>query len=712
MPVAGYQLATAEYSPETREYSLSFYFSNPDTVDSGYELRARLPNNSEVLLGRFVNREVLDTFINIGQTVRTSSGIIILDANFSDSLLPFGSLVRLFLRVYRSDNSYTYDTPTLRFRTPVSQVTDFKVRYDSIDLVFSWELKPEETVESYVIERSRGTIIQSFSIRDQLYTGINFLSKEFISGQEYVVHDLYNDYFWYPVLCTQDGVISISAETLKNTIVFVDYQRTTTINYNIYKFTDPFEEYVTTDGNFFNGSVRVLYPGDDFFYCYRVKGVGGDIEVYSPCQYNRAVNIADKIPRLYPVYEANDIDYGNATFFTMRNTLVDENVYKKNPYSLPMKDSDDATYNFRGFAGAVDCPVEVFVDDVMFTSIRTDDNGEFSVDFNPPKDSFTMSVVVYNRDQSKTFVPIRDLPFDKVVIYSYLSVLSRQMEVISSLGYTANVSRQIITLADEAVIKEWYAKSLGLVFNFDDDYDKFRQEVLFLYPLFWNNPSTMSPSLMEQILEYYRDNDYGISDFTIYRNGDPVQAGNDLMRLRSSVVTSLKTQIGKNKYTYYVTSVDPINPNMESFAQTLTMDYRLYDSPATINYPAIAIAWDPVKPKGQAKYNVYRRINNGPIKLIKTTDGSGYIDDGTAPETDKMFPDFQYTNIEMVSNLRFFSRTAIQSMNYEDYAKNFILVAVYGTAGANSIPFGIRDRLAYLFTSKVNPSTRVTIKFV
>jgi hypothetical protein len=712
MPVFGYQLATAKYSPEDQEYSLSFHFSNPDPLDSGYELRARLPNNSEVLLGRFVNLNVLDISLHTEGIVRTSSGIIILDANFSENLLPFGTLVRFFLKVYRSDNSYTYETEKLRFRTPVSQVRDFKVWYDSIDLVFSWELKPEETVESYVIERSKGTLIHSFAIRDQLYTGINFVSKEFIAGQEYVVHDLYNDYFWYPVRCIQDGVISISAETLKNKVMFVDYQRTTNINYNIYKFTDPFEEYVTTDGRYFNGSIRVLYQGDDFFYCYRVKGVGGDIEVYSPCQYNRAINIVDKIPRLYPIYESNDIDYGNATFFTMRNALVDENVYKKNPYSLPKKDYDGATYNFRGFAGVADCPVEVFVDDTMFTSVRTDTNGEFSVDFNPPKDSFTMSVVVYNRDQSKQFVPIRDLPFDKVVIYAYFSVLSRQIEVISNLGYTANISRQIITLADEAVIKDWYAKSIGLVFNFDDDYDKFRREVLFLYPLLWNNPNTLSPSLMEQILKYYMDNDYGISDFAIYENGDPLQAGNDLMRLRSSVVTSLKTQLGKNKYTYYVTSVDPENPNIESFPQTISLDYRLYDSPATINYPAIAIVWDPVKPKGQAMYNVYRKINNGPIKLLKTTAASGYIDNGTDIETDRLFPDFQYTNMEMVSNLRFFSRTTIQSMYYGDYAKNFVLVAIYGTNGADSIPFGIRDRLTYLFNSKINPSTKLIIKFI
>lgn len=711
MPVVGYQITTAEYSPEENLYTLSFHFSNPDPLDSGYEVMAKLPDNSEVILDRFVNRQNLDVTVNEEKPVVTSSGIIYITSRFSGALIPFGNLVRIFLRVYRSDNSYTYDTLNARFRTPVSQILDFQVVYDSRDLIFTWEQKLDEDVESFVIERSKGALIGQFEIQNQIYTGITFSSPEFVFGESYVVHDLYNDYFWYPVLCTQDSRISISAETLKNTILFVDYQRTETINYNIYKFSEPFQEYASVDGNFFNGQLNVLYPGDDFFYRYRVKGTGGDIEVYSPVQYNRPLILENKIPRLYPIYESNDSDYGNALFFTMRNCLVDENIYKKNQYSLPLKDFDDAIYNFRGFLGTAYCPVEVYMDGVIFTTVRSDANGEFSVDFNPPKSSFTMSLVAYNRDSTKTFVPVYDLPFDKLLIYTYFAGITKQLSELSDVGYTFNVARHIITEADENTIKDFYSKAINMVFNYDDTYEKYRQEVLFLYPLLWNNPAVLSVEVVTQILEYYRDNDYGIKDFVIHRNGDPFSAGNDLLKLNSSVMTSLKTQLGSNKYEYYVTSQDISNPILESYPQRIMADYRVYSTTATINFPAIAFVWNPIKPKGQASYNVYRRINDGPVKWIKNTLATGYIDNGLAVESDRVFPTFQYTNIEMVSNLRFYTRTALQNINYGDYTSNFLMITLYGT-GTDSIPFGIRDRLTTLLSQKTSPSQRITLKFI
>jgi hypothetical protein len=227
----------------------------------------------------------------------------------------------------------------------------------------------------------------------------------------------------------------------------------------------------------------------------------------------------------------------------------------------------------------------------------------------------------------------------------------------------------------------------------------------------WNNPAVLSVEVITQILEYYRDNDYGIKEFVVHRNGDPFAAGNDLLKLRNSVVTSLKTQIGKNKYVYYVTSQDPTNPLLESYPQKIMADYRVYNTNATNNYPGIAFVWNPIKPKGQATYNIYRQINDGPIKWIKNTEASGYIDRGFDIEMDRTFPTFQYTNIEMVSNLRFFTRTTLQNINYGDYTPNFLMITLYNKS-PNSIPFGIQDRLKTLLTEKSAPSQRITLKFI
>lgn len=711
MPVVGYQITTADYNPDTNLYSLSFHFSNPDVLDTGYELRAKLKDNSDILLQRFVNSELLSVAVDNENFLRTSSGIIYMNSRFSGDLIPFGSFVRLYLKVFRADDSYTHDTATARFKTPISQVTDFSVVHDSIDLVFTWSQKLDEQVDTFVIERSKGALIESFEIQSQVYTGIEFVSSEFKEGHSYVVHDLYNDYFWFPVTCTQDSVLVIGADTLRNTILFVDYQRTDVINYNIYKFDEAFEEYASVAGDFFTGKFSVLYPGDDFFYRYRVRGTGGDIEVYSPTQYCRALILANKIPRLYPIYESNDEDYGDAVFFTMRTVLVDENTYKKNQYSLPLKQGDDANYNFRGFLGSANCPIEVYMDGEIFTTVRSDANGEFSVDFNPPRDSFNMSLVAYNRDSSKTFSPVYDLPFDKLLIYTFFAGITRQMKDIAFNGYSLNLSRQIITEADETTIKDYYGRSLNLVFNYDDVYDKFRNEVIFLYPLLWNNPDSASLDLITQVLDYYKNNDYGIKEYVINRNGDPFQAGNDLLRLRSSVVTSLKTSIGNNKYTYYVTAQDPTNPNLESYPEMISVDYRSYGNTSTNNYPAISFVWLPIKPRGEALYNVYRQINDGAIKLIKTTDSTGFIDRGLDPESDETYPTFQYTDLDKVTGLRFFSKTTLQAMNYGDYTSNFLMICIYGTS-ANSIPFGIQDRLTTLFQQKVAPAQRITLKFI
>ena len=132
----------------------------------------KLPDSSEVLLGRFLNGGLFDRATNLGDVdlVSEEGDTLTIESNFTADLIPFGQRIFFFLKTFRKNGTGSFNSSDIPFKTPGSKVTDFDVKYDSIDLLFRWEQKTDEDlIENYRVERLQGEIIQKVTIEAQQF---------------------------------------------------------------------------------------------------------------------------------------------------------------------------------------------------------------------------------------------------------------------------------------------------------------------------------------------------------------------------------------------------------------------------------------------------------------------------------------------------------------------------------------------------------------
>lgn len=713
MAVSDLNIISEQYSDSESSLKFSFGFTNTDTLASGYELRYITPSNNEVVLHQAINPEVL-TYIDPQEpVVSTSSGTLFFSVTIPKDLIFFGQTGQFYLKVYKKDRSGTYNSNIIFYNFPVSKITDLKCYYDGYSFGFDWTPNTEPLLIRYQIEYSQGVEVPAINQVYNTTSDVLFAADTIRKGEIYLVHDLLNGFLW-EVTANLDRFLQIDNSTLLNKLSYHIYATYTVINFKIYR-CDPstFSPLVLLQKDAFSGSYTFNYTAEDKFYFFRVSGLGGAFSIPSNIASLKNTIIDHRAPKIYPIYESEDALYGNPYFHSIKSMLVDANYYNKEVYALPLK-PDDQLYSLRGTIGIYNSLIEFFIEGKLAATTLSDKNGEFKIEFNTPHKEFTVAIIAYVFNKSKSAVPISRLLFYKVLIHTNLAVVANNLTLAQN-ELISTFNENFIETASDFVIRDYFAKQIRLTYYTDDTEEGFRRQVKFLYPLLWNNNQDSGPALFSQILDFYKNGGFGISNYKILEKGDQFTGTtNNSFHLNLSAMTAY-SRLTKHAYRYYVSTTLVSNPNVEAHPEEILFDYTIYTGiPDGKFFPAPIFKWVLDNPNQDFGYNIYRKIDEGPI--IKIFTGSPpyfpyFFDTGVLPDLSGNFPEFGYCDVPPVTNLSYYPNSTLYTQQLQDYFDRFITIVLYGVDG-DPVPEGIRARLNILFTSMLPPEMFLTLSVV
>jgi len=708
--VINLEISESEFLEDTNEFRFVFSFENSDTDDSGYEVHKVFDTN-DILLGQFINPEVLE-FVDDReeQTETTSTGIISITLTTSADNIEFGEKIEFFLRVFKKDNSGNSDTDFVFYRSPVSKIEDLLVHFDSFNVNLEWTPKTETNLDTYIVESAIAKEV-SFTIAQRFIMGLIISSPDIRIGDIVLVEDISTSYVW-SATATLDGSVLITNDNLKNTVSLIAYLSIMAqkLKVRLVKDSD-FSTFIELPADTFDGVKGVPVTDDDSFNVFRVFSPDGDDIINSNLSFTQYSFIESKSPKFYPIYESNDPAYGNTYFKFMRDSLTDKNVYLKNSFSLPLKQEIDNNYFLRGNVKISNAIVEMFVDGTLFKTVRSDKNGEFQIEFNTQLERFSITLIAFNSNRLKKFVPLSNNSFEKVFMYTYLSVLSNMFQDLTDTGIQETYNQIFISTASLTTLQTYFGRLLNFTFRLDDTEEKFREQLAELYPLIYNNNTSGNMEIVDQILSFYRDNDYGIQEFTVFPDGDQFENGNNSWKLGSSVMANYG-RLEEKRYKYSITSFRLDNNNVESHPIEIEFDNTIYGvNNAEAIFPANVMQWDVAAKKEFVNYNVYRSVDGGSPFLLDTVTGVMFVDDGSFTETVQTFPDFGYTDVPRVPQIFYKNKTTLYEAQFNQFKKNFLLIRIIEES-EGSFSTGIQDRISTLIRGLIRPEMLLVLKIL
>jgi hypothetical protein len=683
--------------------SIDFLFSfvKGNAAESGYELHQVTPS-SDIARKKYIDPVALDFVDSRTSQVLTSTGIIYLRYTLPVNSVAYGTSVSFYLKVFYKEganNSLPYTTTLIPFRTPVSPVTNITAYYDGFSATLEWAPVEEELASSYRVYASKMRLINDASIDSFDIGGTVFKSEGFVLNNYVVIENAVTGVIWTGFV-VRNGIFYINNFNVKNTVKFFSYPQYVSVNYNIYTVSPTeYTPLVEVPKSQFTGAVSYVFPSDDAVYAFRVLVTGGDLELYSLDTYIKMYDTSYRQPLPYPIYEHEDELYGNQYFFGCRYFLVDENYYNKDTYALPYKDRGE-DYLLKGFIGVAGALIKLVVDDDIYQVVISDKKGEFRLNFNTDKKTFRMSILASLSNGLESFVNFEEVVFDKIIAYTPLGVLSKQIGELSD-EILATAKRLLITETSLTIIQQFFAPQIKLTRGFQDTDAEYVAQVQFLYPLLFKANSGGTEQILQLILDFYYLNAYNILDYSFESNGDPMGNNYNAFHLGDTMLT-YSGQLENKKYKYFVTAQNSSVSTIESFPVTISVDYRIFDGPTASTYPAICLTWDAAGKDTDVVYNIYRQVDNNPVRYLGQVTGLAFVDDGTIVEQNRNYPEFGYCNINPVSGLRFMGNMTLHTQLTYQYSKNFLILVLYQDA-LNPIKDSVKTRIENLVRDLIFP---------
>lgn len=688
--------------------SISFLFSfvKGNAFESGYELH-QVNTDVDVVRKTFIDTSSLTNIDSRESTVLTSTGQVYLSYKLPSTSVIYGSATSFYLRVFYKDgtnSSQPYTTDLIPFRTPVSSVGTVTAYYDGFSATLEWEAVNQELVSSYSVyfapmRKLNDVSISAATVADTIFTSPSFKVDEYI-----VIENAITGVLWTGLVVSNQQ-FTINNFNVVNSVKFFAYPQYVSVNYNVYAINSTeYSLLVDIPKSQFNGSLSYVFPSDDAMYAFRVLATGGDLDIFSSNTYIKMYDTSFRQPLPYPIYEHEDELYGNQYFFGIRYFLVDENYYNKDTYALPYKDRAE-DYLLKGFIGVYGALIKLIIDDDIYQVVVSDKKGEFRFNFNTDKKTFRMSILASLSNGLESFVDFEEVLFDKIIAYTPMGVMSKQISELSDeILSTAN--RLLISQTSLATLQDFFAPQIGLTRGFQDTDAEFAAQIQFLYPLFFKANSGGTTQVLKLILDYYYLNEYNITNYSFVANGDPM--GNDYNSFHlGDTMLAYAGHLENKKYKYYVTAQDISIPSIESYPATIEIDYRIFDGPTANTYPAICLTWEPAGVDTNTVYNIYRQVDMNPIRYLGQVTGLAFVDDGTIPEQNKNFSEFGYCDINFVNGLRFMGNMTLHQQLLYQYSKNFLILVLYQDV-LNPIKDSVKNRIESLVKALI--STEIYFK--
>ena len=726
------------------KFSFSFVKNDPD--ESGYELFRSIDNNVE-LIEQFIDQQVLEfpdqrfSFLNYDNpsSINYNEKIRFFTVELPIENNSYGKSWVFYLKVYKKDGSGSYIIPVsewVSYNVPLSKITDLVTYFDGFSFNLEWSKPHGDLLQSYTILYCKMKEVFGVKLFENSvsFSFCLFNSKEFKVGDFIVVYNNITKYYWSGTVLF-DGEFFINSSNLLNNISFYDYESFGVENYTFYKCTE--SDLKVFQNNINKNSLSAIFNSDEMnqgdVFAFKIRANGGTISHTSNFSFSVVNSVINQPIIVYPIYESFNESYGNLMFAVAKNSLVDENYYNKDVYALPYIENTGGqlildlynvidtggNYNIRGFVGVYNAEITLHINNGLTTySFKTlsDKKGEYSIDFNCPEKEFSISIT--GTVKGKDFLPYFEVPFYKILAYSHFGAMSRISKRVLNEMYNL-AKEKSISVCSNKVLQTYYGNLIGIspdpvnessynnltTEENREKFSKYREQIQFLYPILY---TSSDPGLIETfntILNFYVNSDYGIVSYLFVDGGDIFKTYYNSMNLNESLVVGDGTLENK-KYTYYVTHY---NSGKESYYESISIDYRIFNGPNTPNYPPISFTWNSVG-NATSTYRIYRKDGNGNIMYLDEVTGLAYVDDGKkTPVNTYTPPKFGYMDIIPVRGLKFIGNGNLLDILLFDSYGNFLILVLY-EKNAGDIPQYIIDRLYYIIRGMLPREIYFTIK--
>lgn len=469
----------------------TFSFKRPATFLGGYELVYSY-NAVEYIFACFKPDIKLKSYGKSGadtEFVRELNGIIYFDYVLPTSSIINGHKILFKVNGYSTDRSVTFSSNIINtYTTPSSPIGEdifigvtqyvntIKVSWLDVDYAndMNKDIKRVD-VKKHTLTNIGITKLES----DMLY------SASIAEGNFYVVYDYKYNSFWR-CRASSAGKIQLSNNLIENRSHVYTVDRPIDMhNLKLYLVSDNCLVIGSVEPSHVTGQKFEVFDNaiaNDSIVAYSVNYIMPDEQVFtsdvSPILLNNLNNI---VPSWRLLEKSNTPLLKSLTWKRLKNALVDKNYYDKSYWAIPY--SDSMQYSLIGFIGVANCLVDIFINKTLYTTVTSNDYGEFELKYKFPLESVSIYVQARSKDNTLFSKIGHEVTIRAYYVYSALAVLSTEFNKIRAEQH-AYLNKLSIDSCSAQDIRDIYTPQVGFDLIGDESievYRSFVKKALILY---------------------------------------------------------------------------------------------------------------------------------------------------------------------------------------------------------------------------------------
>lgn len=601
-----------------------------------------------------------------------------------------GRLLYFSFRAISEYNELSDYTAAITAYTSPSQPTGLSTIYDGYTVNLSWNaISTDDGINSefsnYNIYRKRiaevsgPTIDEDYKITDDLLE---------LGKAVWVIDDIYKTQ-WFGLVTTA-GEFTIS-----------DSNKITLASDTSTEYTIP------------TGSLRLLVEGDatligqttsttfsdtaytpDIYYIYTISSLGTtgrESEQIKTPQYT--IDVENAFPYLRSPGNSNNTILQQTYWKTLRDVLIDANYYNKTKFSIPH--FKDEVYNLKGYIGISNCRLDIFINDIYYTTTSTGAYGEFDVNYQFNKGTTLISFQARDQYNIKFSRKSHNYSITAVNMYAWFSSLGSEYEVVDT-ELAAIKSDVNIENCRYNSFEDIYSPFIEMYKIGDEGDTVFRALATAAFQAF--EYSAYDESLIK-VLDAFQENLDEFDHYEIYFN-DRIYG----TQRTQYTFTMTSTGVTRGDYYYGVSACQ--NSGSETPVSQLRVDRRWWPDPLG---GSNILMWDYV-PHADF-YKIYRGSSFSNLYYMTSTGYNFFVDIGEISTNPTLRPiTYNYTDIERPANLKLYYRYGVNNIYLRKKQPNSLFIFLYGKNNSEIQDYNI-ERLLALFSKLIPPELLYSVVF-
>jgi len=539
------------------------------------------------------------------------------------------------------------------------------VIYDGLSVKLQWEIPTEGGINSIVDNVSVESILGTEINVSELYlTDFTLYCTKFVVGEYAYVEDKSNHIFWFGQITTE-GLFVLDSNVLISDKHSISEDYVINVN-NLGVFVTTSSSlvhtYTISNLNYFEVSDYI----ENTMYFFRIRCINIDSTYGNAYVYPiYTLGFELSYPYLRPIYATTDENMSQPDWRLMKEALVDENYYDKAPFTIPY--FQDYLYTFQGYLGIANAKIDIFVGDSIYTTITTNDNGEFIFTYMLPYGYTYFKFQARSVNNEKFSRTSSYYKIHTVTMYTFLQVFGKELNYLrkSLKDMTSYISLRKSPYQSFNDIFVPYTGLYKLKGESDESFKNITQQLFSVFEF-----SSFHKGL-EDLLKAFADNVETLDHFNVYYNYQIYQT------LKTGYTfVSKEPKLDRKKW-YYGISSGTLSGE-ETDISTIVVDTRWWPVDTK---RFITLQWK--HSIGAECYNVYRGESLSSLAYLTTVRGTVFCDNGELQPNSSIQPIFyNFTSIRKPENVEEYINIALSKFETRLKKNNFIVIILYAIPGS------------------------------